>query len=288
MTGFGRGEAADDLRKITIEVRSVNHRYLDMNIKLPRKLSALETLIRTNVKSRISRGKVDVFVLYEETKDASGVLHYNSTLAQMYMDNLQRMSKEFSIPCEITAEGLARFPDVFEMTEVEEDEHVLESLLQEALSKALDAFVDNRTQEGARLAEDLLAKMDEMSAYVSILEKRSPEIITEYREKLLQKVSDLLGDAQIDEGRIATEVVLYADKICIDEEMVRLRSHVDETRTMLSSGDEVGRKLDFIAQEMNREANTILSKSTDVEIAQIGISLKTLIEKVREQIQNLE
>ena len=288
MTGFGRGEAGDEIRKIIVEIKSVNHRYLDLNVKLPRKLNAYEVEIRNAIKSRIVRGKVDVFITLEEAKEASDVLHYNTHVADMYMENLRKMSQDYGIPFDVTASSLARFPDVLEITEAEEDDEMLHLFLMDALTSALDQFVENRTQEGMRLQQDLLLKMDEMSEYVSFLEKRSPMIVEEYRDKLHTKVAEMLGDTSIDENRIAAEVVIYADKVCIDEEMVRLRSHVDETRHMLSDAEEVGRKLDFIAQEMNREANTILSKSTDVEIAGIGISLKTLIEKVREQIQNLE
>lgn len=288
MTGFGRGEAGDEIRKIIVEIKSVNHRYLDLNVKLPRKLNAYEVEIRNVIKSRIIRGKVDVFITLEEIKEASDVLHYNTHVADMYMENLRKMSQDYGIPFDVTASSLARFPDVLEITEAEEDDEMLHLFLMDALTSALDQFVENRTQEGMRLQQDLLSKMDEMSEYVSFLEKRSPMIVEEYRDKLHTKVAEMLGDTSIDENRIAAEVVIYADKVCIDEEMVRLRSHVDETRHMLSDAEEVGRKLDFIAQEMNREANTILSKSTDVEIAGVGISLKTLIEKVREQIQNLE
>lgn len=288
MTGFGRGEAGDEIRKIIVEIKSVNHRYLDLNVKLPRKLNAYEVEIRNAIKSRIVRGKVDVFITLEEAKEASDVLHYNTHVADMYMENLRKMSQDYGIPFDVTASSLARFPDVLEITEAEEDDEMLHLFLMDALASALDQFVENRTQEGMRLQQDLLLKMDEMSEYVSFLEKRSPMIVEEYRDKLHTKVAEMLGDTSIDENRIAAEVVIYADKVCIDEEMVRLRSHVDETRHMLSDAEEVGRKLDFIAQEMNREANTILSKSTDVEIAGVGISLKTLIEKVREQIQNLE
>ncbi len=288
MTGFGRGEAGDEIRKIIVEIKSVNHRYLDLNVKLPRKLNAYEVEIRNVIKSRIVRGKVDVFITLEEAKEASDVLHYNTHVADMYMENLRKMSQDYGIPFDVTASSLARFPDVLEITEAEEDDEMLHLFLMDALTSALDQFVENRTQEGMRLQQDLLLKMDEMSEYVSFLEKRSPMIVEEYRDKLHTKVAEMLGDTSIDENRIAAEVVIYADKVCIDEEMVRLRSHVDETRHMLSDAEEVGRKLDFIAQEMNREANTILSKSTDVEIAGVGISLKTLIEKVREQIQNLE
>lgn len=288
MTGFGRGEAQDEFRKITIEMKSVNHRYLDLNIKIPKSLNPFETEIRNYLKSRIVRGKVDVYVTLETAADQEYVLKYNSKLAEMYVENIKAMADEFRLDYDLKATHLSRYPDVLEMEEAEADESELKALLFEALEKAANQFGENRTKEGERLQKDLLDKMDEMSGYVSVLEKRSPEIIEEYTSRLKAKVNDLLEAGHIDENRIAAEIVLYADKVCIDEEMVRLRSHIEETKQVLLNDKEVGRKLDFIAQEMNRESNTILSKSTDVEIAGIGISLKTLIEKVREQIQNLE
>ncbi len=288
MTGFGRGEARDESMKIIVEMKSVNHRYLDLNIKIPKKLNPFEADIRNYLKSQIIRGKVDVYVTLEVNAEEEHVLRYNEKIAAMYVSNLKAMAEEFDLDYDLKATHLSRYPDVLEMEEAEADEGELKGLLMEALSVATAQFSENRLKEGARLEEDLLAKMDEMSSYVDFLEERSPQIVEEYSSKLKQKVADLIADGHIDENRIAAEIVLYADKVCIDEEMVRLRSHVEETKQALSSDTEVGRKLDFIAQEMNRESNTILSKSTDVEIAGIGISLKTLIEKVREQIQNLE
>ncbi len=288
MTGFGRGEAQDEFRKITIEMKSVNHRYLDLNIKMPKSLNPFETDIRNFLKSRIARGKVDVYVTLETSADQEYVLKYNKKLAGMYVDNVKAMAEEFGLDYDLKATHLSRYPDVLEMEEAQVDEGELKMLLFEALEKSCGQFGENRTKEGERLQKDLLDKMDEMSGYVAVLEKRSPEIIEEYTTRLKTKVKDLLEAGHVDENRIAAEIVLYADKVCIDEEMVRLRSHIEETKQVLQNDKEVGRKLDFIAQEMNRESNTILSKSTDVEIAGIGISLKTLIEKVREQIQNLE
>ncbi len=288
MTGFGRGEAGDASRKIIVEMKSVNHRYLDLNIKLPKKLNPFEVDIRNYLKSQIVRGKVDVYITLETSADEEYVLKYNSKLAGMYVENLKAMSEEFGLDYDLKATHLSRYPDVLEMEEAQADEEELKELLMEALSIATTQFSDNRIKEGQRLQVDLLAKMDEMSGYVDVLEARSPQIVEEFSSRLKAKVKDLIEDGHIDENRIAAEIVLYADKVCIDEEMVRLRSHVEETKQVLSKDHEVGRKLDFIAQEMNREANTILSKSTDVEIAGVGISLKTLIEKVREQIQNLE
>lgn len=288
MTGFGRGEASDSSRKVTVEIRSVNHRYLDLNIKLPRKLNAFEAEIRSYLKGRILRGKVDLYVSLEESAEGKEVLQYHPQIAAMYVKNLKEASEALGLEYNLKISDLSRLPDVFEMVDLPEDEEELSSLLMEALALAMERFLRNRTEEGARLTEDLLHKVEEMQGLVGELERRSPEILEEYTTKLKERVHELLGGGHLDENRLAAEIVLYADKICIDEEMVRLKSHVQETIHVLESSEEVGRKLDFIAQEMNREANTILSKSTDVQIAGIGISLKTLIEKIREQIQNLE
>ncbi len=288
MTGYGKGIAKTDSCKVTIEMKSVNHRYLDLNIKLPRKLNFVETSIRNTIGSRIVRGKVDVFVSLEEQADAQYSVSLNEGLATMYRDAIKKMSDDLDISYDLKASSLSRFPDVLEVVEADSDESELNSLVNEALNSCIDSFITSRENEGTRLKEDLVAKLDEVDSLVTKLEARSPVIIEEYKGKLLQKVADLLADNKIDEGRIAAEVVLYADKVCIDEEMVRLKSHVKESRSLFENGNEIGRRMDFLAQEMNRESNTILSKSTDVEIADIGISLKTLIEKIREQIQNIE
>ena len=288
MTGYGRGICTNDTKKVTVELKSVNHRYLDLGLKLPRKCNPFEADIRSHLKSRIARGKTDVYVTLEESADADCRVVYNPSLAAMYLENLNRMAEEFGLEQDVTVSSLSRYPDILSVEEIEEDAEELQEMVMRALDEALEQFVAHRTAEGERLKKDLLEKMDEMAGYVEILKERSPEIIGEYRARLTEKVRDLLEDHSVDEGRIATEVTIYADKVCIDEEIVRLASHVEATREALTSGGEVGRKLDFIAQEMNREANTILSKSTDVTIANMGIALKTLIEKVREQIQNIE
>ncbi|MCR5145617.1 MAG: YicC family protein [Lachnospiraceae bacterium] len=288
MTGFGRGEFEDESHKIVVEMKSVNHRFLDLNIKLPRKLNAFEGDVRNYLKSRLNRGKVDVYINLEESAETSTSVKYNSEIAKMYLDNLNQMSQETGLDFDIKTSHLSRYPEVLELEEVPENEDDLLEILKKALEIATDQFIANRESEGERLKVDLISKVEEMDSYVDILERRSPEIVEEYSAKLREKVAFLLEDNKIDESRIASEIVIYADKVCIDEEMVRLRSHVNETKKVLEEDEETGRKLDFIAQEMNRESNTILSKSTDIEIANIGISLKTLIEKIREQIQNLE
>ena len=288
MTGYGKGIAENDDARVTIEMKSVNHRYLDLNIKLPKKLNFLESLIRNKISESIFRGKVDVYITLNEHSDACYQVSVNDAIALKYYQSISEMAEKLGIDNDMKASSISRLPDVIELEEMEADEDSLKGLVLEALDSCISQFIDARIAEGNRLEEDLISKMDEMLQLVDKLEKRSPQIIEEYRTRLNTKVHELLEDTHIDESRIAQEVVIYADKICIDEEMVRLKSHVAETRSVFDLDKEVGRKLDFLAQELNREANTILSKSTDVEIADIGITLKTLIEKVREQIQNIE
>ena len=288
MTGYGKGIAENEEARVTIEMKSVNHRYLDLNIKLPKKLNFLESQIRNKISESIFRGKVDLYITLNEHADASCKVSINDVIAKEYLDSISAMSAKLGIDNDMKASSIVRLPDVIELEEVDSDEDNLKELVFAALSDCINQFVEARIAEGARLEKDLLSKMDEMLALVDKLEARSPQIIEEYKTRLTTKIHELLEDTKIDENRIAQEVTIYADKVCIDEEMVRLKSHVAETRSVFDLDKEVGRKLDFLAQELNREANTILSKSTDVEIADIGITLKTLIEKVREQIQNIE
>ncbi|RHP48434.1 YicC/YloC family endoribonuclease [Clostridium sp. AF32-12BH] len=288
MTGFGRCEIVTAEYKISVEIKAVNHRYLDLSIKLPKKFNYFEAGIRNLLKTYIQRGKVDVFINYEDYTEEKMCLKYNSSLAAEYMNCFKQMEEQFGIKNDITVSGLARMPEVLVMDQVAEDEDKIWQELSEAVEEAAKKFVDSRVQEGEKLKTDLLGKLDYMGSLVAFIEERSPVILTEYRQKLEDKVKELLGSTPLDEGRIATEVTIYADKICVDEEMVRLHSHIDATRKELEAGGSVGRKLDFIAQEMNREANTTLSKSSDLEICDKAIALKTEIEKVREQIQNIE
>ncbi|MCR5640569.1 MAG: YicC family protein [Lachnospiraceae bacterium] len=288
MTGFGHGEYALESEKVTVEIKSVNHRYLDLNLKLPKKFSAFENQIRNRLKQDLSRGKVDIYVSYESSADRNYSIQYNPLIASEYYENLKQMVADLDLQDDITATKLASFPDVFEIRESGSDEDALWDLLSHALDMALKEFISNRENEGSRLKADLLLKLDEMQQQVDFIESRAPQILEEYKERLRRKIDELLEDRQVDENRIAMEVTLYADKICVDEELVRLKSHIKEAKEALEHLDEVGRKMDFLAQEMNRESNTILSKSTDVSIADCGITLKTVIEKIREQIQNLE
>ena len=288
MTGYGKGVAENEDARVTIEMKSVNHRYLDLNIKLPKKLNFLESQIRNKISERIFRGKVDLYITLNEHADASCKVSVNEVIAKEYLDSISAMASKLGVDNDIKASNLVRLPDVIELEEIDSDEDNLKELVFEALDSCIKQFVESRIAEGTRLEKDLVSKMDEMLVLVDKLEARSPAIIEEYKTRLTTKIHELLEDNNIDESRIAQEVTIYADKVCIDEEMVRLKSHVTETRAVFNLDKEVGRKLDFLAQELNREANTILSKSTDVEIADIGITLKTLIEKVREQIQNIE
>lgn len=288
MTGFGRAEVTDENRKFTVEIKSVNHRYLDVGIKMPKKLNFFESAIRNLLKEYIERGKVDVFISYEDYTEDNYALKYNEDIAAQYLAHLKAMSEKFGIENDVRVSTLSRYPEVFTMEEQSIDEKELWAVLERALRGAAEQFVQSRIVEGERLRSDLIEKLDGMLTYVDFIEERSPIILQEYRARLEEKVKELLGDKQLDDARIATEVTIFADKICVDEETVRLRSHIQSTKDTLNAGGGIGRKLDFIAQEMNREANTILSKANDLKISDIGINLKTDIEKVREQIQNIE
>lgn len=289
MTGFGRCELADGERKFTIEMKGVNHRYLDVNIRMPKKLNFFETAIRNLLKQSVSRGKVDIFITYEDLSEGQAVLKYNETLAKEYLVCLKQMEESFGLENDIRVSTLSRYPEVLTMEEQALDAEEIWNVLKKAMEGALEQFVETRTMEGKNLKKDILSKLDGMQKLVAYIEERSPEIVKEYREKLEEKVKELLEDSQIDDGRIAAEVVIFADKICTDEEVVRLKSHISHMQEVLRSEESgIGRKLDFIAQEMNREANTILSKANDLEVSNCGIDLKTEIEKVREQIQNIE
>ena len=287
MTGFGQGECSRDNKIISVEIKSVNHRYLDLNIKTPRGFARFDNTIRSFLTGRLDRGKLDVYVNFEESADYQYEVIYNKHLAKMYYDKIKEMADEFDIDGSINAASLSRYNEVLELKEIEESYDDLEDMLLNALEIALDSFIESRTNEGERLKADLLTKLDDLSKVVDFVEEKSPEIIEEYKEKLRGKINDLL-DNNVDECRLAMEVTMYADKICVDEEIVRLKSHIKEVKDALENDDAIGRKLDFVAQELNREANTILSKSTDVDIANAGIEMKTLIEKIREQIQNIE
>ncbi|MBO4376297.1 MAG: YicC family protein [Lachnospiraceae bacterium] len=288
MTGFGRCEVSNEKRKFTVEMKSVNHRYLDVSIKMPKKLNFFEAAIRNELKSYIQRGKVDLFITLEDFSEDNVTIKYNKDIAGEYLKYLKEMAEEFSLEDDIRVSTLSRYPEVFSMEESTQDEEEIWKELKQCIDKACEGFVETRKTEGENLKNDLLGKLDGMLKNVSIIEDRAPVIIEEYKKRLTEKVEEMLGNAQYDESRILTEVTLFADKVCVDEELVRLHSHIEATKDALTEGGSVGRKLDFIAQEMNREANTILSKCNDLTISNVAIELKTDIEKVREQIQNIE
>lgn len=288
MTGFGRCEIIRDSRKFTVELKSVNHRYLDVNIRMPKRLNFFETSIRTLLKQYAGRGKIDIFITYEDTSENQVSLKYNASLAAEYLKYFKQMEEEFGLENDIRVSTLSRCPEVITMEEQSEDEEELWDGLKTALEGAFGQLVETRAAEGENLKRDIMDKLESMEKTVADIEAHSPEIIVQYREKLETKVGELLADTQIEEGRIAAEVIIFADKICTDEEIVRLKSHISHMKSTLGETEGIGRKLDFIAQEMNREANTILSKANDLEVSNCAISLKTEIEKVREQIQNIE
>ena len=265
MTGFGRCEIQKESRKFTVELKSVNHRYLDVNIRMPKKLNFFETAIRTLLKSYANRGKIDIFITYEDISQAQVSVKYNAALAAEYLKYLRQMEEEFGLENDVRVSTLSRYPEVFTMEEQSEDEEELWNGLKEALEGAFGQFVETRKAEGENLKKDILSKLDSLEKEIVFVEERSPQIVAEYRAKLEDKMKELLADTQIEDSRIAAEVILFADKICTDEEVVRLKSHIQHMRNTLEEKEGIGRKLDFIAQEMNREANTILSKANDLE-----------------------
>lgn len=288
MTGFGRCEVTEGERKYTVEMKSVNHRYLDVNIKMPKKLSFFESSIRNELKNYAQRGKIDMFITYEDFSESNICIKYNKDIAAEYLGYLKSMAEDFGLDNDIRVSSLSRYPEVFSMEEQTIDEEEIWNGLVKAVKGAAQSFADTRIKEGENLSKDLIFKLDAMLEHVAFIEERSPQLIDEYKKKLYEKVQDFLADVSFDESRLMTEVTIYADKVCVDEEIVRLRSHIETMKQALLDGGSIGRKLDFIAQEMNREANTILSKANDLAISNRGIDLKTEIEKVREQIQNIE
>lgn len=290
MTGFGRAEVTTETYHMQVELKSVNHRYLDLSIKMPHKFNALEARIRQEIKNTFERGKTDLYITFEDYSEAGKKLVYNKELAAEYLGYLTEMTKEFGLKNDISAVALARFPEVITMEETSEDEERLFEILLPVLKNALMNFKASRAAEGDRLREDLLSKLDDLAGYVEKIKALSPGVVETYRKKLTDKIHETLADSEVkaDEGRIVTEVAIYSDKVCTDEEMVRLGSHIASMKEKLTKGGFCGRELDFIAQEMNREANTTLSKANSLSIADIAIALKTDIEKIREQVQNIE
>lgn len=288
MTGFGRAEVSNDQYRLSVEVKSVNSRFLDLSIKMPKKFNALEANIRNTVKEYISRGKVDLFITYESFSEKGKALRLDLPLAKEYLESMRTLVNALGVEDNVKVTNLAALPDVLVLSEESEDDEALWESLKPSLVGALERFSETRVMEGENLQKDLLGKLSEMEAIVNRIDERSPEIAAAYETRLRAKVSELLEGTGIDEARIVQEVTIYSDKICTDEERVRLHSHIKNMRTKLQNGGLVGRELDFVAQEMNREANTTLSKANDLIVSEDAIGLKTLIEKIREQIQNLE
>ena len=288
MTGYGRSELISDSCRIAVEIKSVNNRYLDINVKMPRQLNQLEAQIRKELKKYMQRGKVDVFISYEDLTESTMAVKYNAHIAEAYWQYFQEMSGQFGIENDIRVSSLARFPDVLTMEEEPPDPEGIWDNLRKTLVEAAEMFDGARIREGEFLRTDLMEKLDEMDAHVAFISEKAPALVEEYRTSLKEKVAELLEAANIDESRIVQEVTIYADKVCVDEELVRLKSHIGATREELCKEGSIGRKLDFIAQEMNRESNTILSKSDDREVSDHAIGLKTTVEKIREQVQNIE
>ena len=288
MTGFGRYEAGSEERKIEVQMKAVNHRYCDISIRMPKKLNFLEAAIRNTIKKYINRGKVDVFITYEDYTEGNACIKYNKAMAAEYLKYLKQISDEFDVPDDVTNVRLSRYPEVFMLEEQSIDEEKLWTYVKDAVEKACLAMIATREEEGKNLKDNICEKLDFVYNRTSEIEDRAPLLVNSYRDKLYTKVKEILEDTKIDDSVVATEVTIYADKICVDEETVRLKSHVKAMQNTLELDESIGRKLDFITQEMNREANTILSKADDMEITNIAIDLKTEIEKIREQIQNIE
>ena len=288
MTGFGRYETVTDEYRIAVEIKSVNHRYCDLNIKLPKKVNEIENTLRMMMKEIAERGKVDVYVSYEDYAGKGTHVHYHPQIAKEYVKVAAQVAEEFELHNSLSAERLLGFADVISLEEESNDLESVFPIVTQTLQKAGEQFIASREREGEQLYQDIKGKLAYLLTLVAQVEERSPQMLQEHRQKLLEKVQELLGDRKIDEGILATELIVYADKVCVDEETVRLRSHIDAMSETLDMQEAIGRKLDFIAQEMNREANTILSKANDKELSGIAINLKTEIEKIREQIQNIE
>ena len=288
MTGYGRAECDFEQYSITVELRSVNHRYFEFSIRAPRQLAFLEDKLKKYCQQRITRGKVDMFLTLVSHGTEGVEVEVNHPLTSGYIAALKEMGDTYGVNSDISAAALSRFPDVLTVTRCEADEEQLWADVSSVADKALDAFLQMRAAEGVKLREDVLSRAKTILDYVSFVESKSPETVKAYRQRLEDKMRELLGTAQVDEQRLLTETAIFADKVAVDEETVRLRSHFEQLNAMLASDEAVGRKLDFLVQEMNREANTIGSKSQNVEIAHTVVDIKAEIEKIREQIQNIE
>ena len=288
MTGYGRAKEMRNNRDITVEVRSVNNRYLDCTVKMPRIYTFAEDAIKTRVQKAISRGKVDVFVSVDSSAADTAVVTLNKSLVEGYLAALKELKEGYGLEGDVSAAVIARFPDVMTVTKADEDVDTVTEDICAVLDQALEAYNAMRAAEGMKLAEDIGSRLDTIESLTAKVEERSPKTVAEYRQKLLGRMQEVLQSTTIDEGRILMEAAIYADKVAVAEETVRLRSHLSQLRKMLQSNDPMGRKMDFLIQEVNRESNTIGSKCNDVEIATVVVNLKAEVEKIREQVQNIE
>lgn len=288
MTGYGRCAAVSGGRDISVEIKSVNHRFLETGVRVTRGYNFLEDRLKKYVQKRIARGKVDIFVTIGNPETEAAEVHINQSLAEGYIKALSEMGAKYGLPDDVTVMSIARYPDVLTVSKPEEDEEQLWNDLVPVLDSALSDFVAMREAEGERMKNDVLAKADTVLSIVAQIEERSPQTVREYKARLTERIKELLEDAAVDESRIATEAAIFADKVAVDEETVRLRSHFAQMNDIIEKGGAVGRKLDFVVQEMNREANTIGSKVTDAELAHKVVDIKAELEKIREQIQNIE
>ncbi len=288
MTGYGRAEAVIDGMNISVEIKSVNHRYFEFSARVPRVYGFLEEKMKTFTNSLVARGKIECYVSVENLEETETEIIVNHSLAEGYLKAVREIGDRLSVDGDISAYSLSRFPDVLTLHKAPDDEDKIWNAVKTVAKEAIEKFVKMRETEGERLRNDILSRADYIIECVEFVEKRSPETVKEYNEKLKQRMQDLLGDASVDETRLLNEAAIYADKIAVAEETVRLRSHISQLRTFMNADEAIGRKLDFLVQEINREANTIGSKAQDVEIAKRVISIKAEVEKIREQVQNIE
>lgn len=288
MTGFGRGEATVDGRDITVEIKSVNHRYFEFNCRTTRGFGFLEEKLKSYIKERVSRGKIDMFVSLSQKEDTEAIVKINPSLALGYINALKKLSDEYGVKDDISVSTVSSYSDIFQVHKAPEDEEEVWNAVKPVLDTALNNFIAMRETEGEKMEADVMSRAKHILSIVDEIESRSPERVKEYETRLKERIEELLGSADYDEQRVITEVAIFADKVAVDEETVRLRSHFDQLKSLMDSDGEVGRKLDFIIQEMNREANTIGSKANDSSLSHMVVDIKAEIEKIREQIQNIE
>ena len=288
MTGFGRAVAETDGYVITVEIKSVNHRYFEFSSRIPRQYGFLDDKLKSYINSRVSRGKVECYVSIDALNTEAAQVVVNNTLASAYVSALKELSKNYDLKEDFGASTVASFQDVLVVKKADEDEEKIWSYVKSVTDTALDKFIAMRTVEGEKMKNDISSRADYILSCVDYIEKRSPETVKEYNDKLVERVHDLIGDVSLDEGRVIQEVAIYADKVAVAEETVRLRSHLDQLKAFINADEPVGRKMDFLVQEINRETNTIGSKANDVDIARKVVDIKAEVEKIREQIQNIE